>query len=142
MAGATVIGQVDAVAQSSVQQHLAAARQKAMAIDSDLVTSCHCLIPEGFNSPSGLGDPPSMRSWDAHQTKRIRRKEGDKPARECFICRVDMAGTDDIDAFVASSIVRSAQLSDSCTFEKTHEQRITAIHDQMIPLRLFQITNL
>ena len=51
MAGAAVIGQVDAVAQSSVQQQLAAARRKAMAIDSDLVTSCHCLIPEGFKFP-------------------------------------------------------------------------------------------
>ena len=60
VAGAAVIGQVDAVAQSSVQQQLAAARQKALAIDSNLVTSCHCLIrllslirltPEGFKFP-------------------------------------------------------------------------------------------
>ena len=51
VAGAAVIGQVDAVAQSSVQQQLAAARQKAIAIDRNLVTSCHCLIPEGFKFP-------------------------------------------------------------------------------------------
>ena len=51
VAGTAVIGQVDAVAQSSVQQQLAAARQKAIAIDSNLVTSCHCLIPEGFKFP-------------------------------------------------------------------------------------------
>jgi hypothetical protein len=57
------MGQVDAVAQSSVQQQLAAARQKATAIDSNLVTSCHRLIPEGFKFPStaGAGDPPSLR---------------------------------------------------------------------------------
>ena len=51
VAGAAVMGQVDAVAQSSVQQQLAAARQKAIAIDSNSVTSCHCLIPEGFKFP-------------------------------------------------------------------------------------------
>ena len=50
VAGATVMGQVDAVAQSSVQQQLAAARQKAIAIDSNLMT-CHYLIPEGFKFP-------------------------------------------------------------------------------------------
>ena len=48
--GATVMGQVDAVAQSSVQQQLAAARQKAIAIDSNLMT-CHYLIPEDFGVP-------------------------------------------------------------------------------------------
>jgi hypothetical protein len=46
-----IIGHVDAVAQSSVQQQLAAARLKAFAIDSNLVASCHCLIPEGFKFP-------------------------------------------------------------------------------------------
>jgi hypothetical protein len=47
VASTAVIGQFDAVAQSGVQQQLAAARRKASAIDSNLVTSCHCLIPEG-----------------------------------------------------------------------------------------------
>jgi hypothetical protein len=51
VAGAAVMGQVDAVAQSSVQQQLAAARQKAIAIDRNSVTSCHCPIPEGFKFP-------------------------------------------------------------------------------------------
>jgi hypothetical protein len=40
--------QVDAVAQGGVQQQLAAARQKAISVDSNSVTSCHCLIPEDF----------------------------------------------------------------------------------------------
>jgi hypothetical protein len=47
VAGAAVIGQVDAVSQSSVQQQLAAACRKAASIDGNLVTSRHCLIPEG-----------------------------------------------------------------------------------------------
>src|SRR4029079_8640342 len=47
-AGAAIIGQVDAGAQSSVQQQLAAASQKATAIESNLLASWHCLIPEGF----------------------------------------------------------------------------------------------
>jgi hypothetical protein len=51
VAGTAVMRQVDAVAQGSVQQQLAVARQKAIAIDSNLVTSCHCLIPEGFKFP-------------------------------------------------------------------------------------------
>src|SRR6185312_6279522 len=57
-----LIGQVDAVAQRSVQQHLTGARQKAIAIDSNLVASCHCLIPEGFKFPTTAGavDPPSL----------------------------------------------------------------------------------
>jgi hypothetical protein len=64
--GAAIIGQLDAIVQSSVQQHLAVVRQKALAIDSNFVTSCHCLIrliPEGFKFPSavGAGDPPSLR---------------------------------------------------------------------------------
>src|SRR5262245_5924024 len=44
MAGTTVIGQVDAVVQRRIQQHLAAARQKAIAIDRNVMTSCHSLI--------------------------------------------------------------------------------------------------
>jgi hypothetical protein len=48
VAGAAVMGQLDAVAQSSIQQQLAAGRQKALAIDGYLVMSCHCLILEGF----------------------------------------------------------------------------------------------
>jgi hypothetical protein len=52
VAGAAVIGQVDAGAQGSVQQQLAAARWKGIAIDGDLVASCHSPIPEGFKSPS------------------------------------------------------------------------------------------
>jgi hypothetical protein len=55
VAGAAVIGQVDAVPQSSVQQQLSAARRKALPIDSNLVISCHCLIPEGFSFPSTAG---------------------------------------------------------------------------------------
>ena len=51
VAGSAVIGQVDAVRQGSVQQQLAAARQKAIAIDSNSVTVCHCLIPEGLKFP-------------------------------------------------------------------------------------------
>ena len=51
VAGAAVMGQVDAVAQRSVQQQLAAARQKAIAVDSNSVTPCHCLIPEGSKFP-------------------------------------------------------------------------------------------
>src|SRR5262245_31756909 len=66
VAGAAVIGQVDAVVQSSVQQQLAAARLKGIAIDSNFVTSCHCpirLIPEAFKAPftADAGDPPSLR---------------------------------------------------------------------------------
>jgi hypothetical protein len=48
VAGPAIKGQVDAVAQSGVEEQLAAARLKALAIDSNLVTSCHCLIPEDF----------------------------------------------------------------------------------------------
>jgi hypothetical protein len=48
VAGAAIMGQVDAVAKGGVEQQLAAAREKAFAIDRDLVTSCHCLIPEIF----------------------------------------------------------------------------------------------
>jgi hypothetical protein len=51
MARPAVIGHVDAIAQSSVQQQLATARLKAFAIDSNLVASCHYLIPEGFKFP-------------------------------------------------------------------------------------------
>jgi hypothetical protein len=51
VAGATVIGQVDAIAQGGIQQQLAALRQKARAIDRNLVTSCHDLIPEGPKFP-------------------------------------------------------------------------------------------
>jgi hypothetical protein len=54
------MGQVDAVAQSSVQQQLAATRQKAIPIDRNLVASCHCLIPEGFKLPTY-----SRRGWPA-----------------------------------------------------------------------------
>jgi hypothetical protein len=75
VARAAVIGQVDAVAQSSVQQQLAAVRQKAMAIDSNLVTSRHCLIPEGFKFPHLRLVRVTRRrcaSWDAQQTKRSR----------------------------------------------------------------------
>jgi hypothetical protein len=50
VAGAAVVGQLDAVAQGSIQQQLAAGRQKAFAIDGYLVMSCHCLslILQGF----------------------------------------------------------------------------------------------
>src|SRR4029079_18690631 len=41
MAGAAVMGQVDAVAQRCVQQQLAAARMKAIAVDGNSVTPCH-----------------------------------------------------------------------------------------------------
>ena len=51
VAGAAVMRQVDAVAQGSVQQQLAAARQKAIAIDSNLVTSLPLSDPEGFKFP-------------------------------------------------------------------------------------------
>ena len=69
MAGAAVMGQVDAVAQSCVQQHLAAARQKAIAVDRYPVTSCHGLIPEGPKFPvcgwrnrAAVAAPPRMLS--------------------------------------------------------------------------------
>ena len=67
VAGAAVMGQVDAVAQRSVQQQLAAARQKALPIDRNLVTSCHGLIPEGFKLPmyGGADGTPSLRFPDA-----------------------------------------------------------------------------
>src|SRR5262245_39504187 len=63
VAGAAVVGQVDAVGQSSVQQQLAAARQKAIAIDSNLVSSCHCLSRKASTSPSAAGarDLPCLR---------------------------------------------------------------------------------
>ena len=48
VAGSAVMGKIDAVVQCSVQQQFAAARLNAIAIDSDLVASCHCPIPEGF----------------------------------------------------------------------------------------------
>jgi hypothetical protein len=54
VAGAAVIGQVDAVIKSSVQQQLATVRHKTLAVDGDFVTSCHYLIrpiPEGFRFP-------------------------------------------------------------------------------------------
>jgi hypothetical protein len=54
MTGAAVMRQVDAVAQRSVEQQLAVARQKAVTIDRNAVSSCHCLIPEGLNSPLRL----------------------------------------------------------------------------------------
>ena len=73
VARAAVKGQVDAVAQSSVQQQLAAACQKATAIDSNLVASCHCLIPEAFK----ILDLQLVRvtrrrgaSWDPQQSDR------------------------------------------------------------------------
>jgi hypothetical protein len=43
--------EVDAVAQGSVQQQLAVARQKAIAIERNLVTFCHRLIPEDLRFP-------------------------------------------------------------------------------------------
>src|SRR5215475_5476101 len=47
VAGTAVIGQVDAVLQRCFQQQLAATRPNAIAIDGNVVTSCHCLVPEG-----------------------------------------------------------------------------------------------
>jgi hypothetical protein len=44
------MGQVDAAAQSSVQQQLPVARQKAGAINRNVVTG-HASIPEGFKFP-------------------------------------------------------------------------------------------
>jgi hypothetical protein len=76
VAGTAVIGQVDAVTQSSVQQQRAAACRKAIAVDRNLVTSCHRLIPEGFKFPIYgwcAGDPPSLRflGYSADQAFRI-----------------------------------------------------------------------
>jgi hypothetical protein len=51
VAGAAVRGHVDAIAQRSIQKQLAAARQKATAIDRYLVISRHCPIPEGLKFP-------------------------------------------------------------------------------------------
>ena len=69
VAGAAVMGQVDAVAQSCVQQQLAAARQKAIAVDGNSVTSCHGPIPEGHKFPvcgwrnrAAVAAPLPMRS--------------------------------------------------------------------------------
>jgi hypothetical protein len=63
--------QVDAVAQGSVQQQLAVARQKAIAIDSNLVTSCHSLIPEGFKFPVyGWRSRPAVAALPGMLSKR------------------------------------------------------------------------
>jgi hypothetical protein len=51
VAGAAVIGQVDAVAQGSIEQQRAAARQEAIAIDGNLVSSCHCLTRKASKLP-------------------------------------------------------------------------------------------
>src|SRR5262245_51932263 len=45
VAGAAVIRQIDAVAQSGIQQQLSVTHRKAIAIDRNLVTSPHCPIP-------------------------------------------------------------------------------------------------
>jgi hypothetical protein len=51
VAGAAVIGEIDAVAEGRVQQQLAVTRQNAIAIDRNLVTSRHHPIPESFEFP-------------------------------------------------------------------------------------------
>ena len=45
MAGAAIVRKVDTIAQSSVEQQLAAAREEAFAVDGNLVTSCHLPFP-------------------------------------------------------------------------------------------------
>jgi hypothetical protein len=63
VAGTAVMREVDAVAQGSVQQQLAVARLKAIAIECNLVTFCHCLIPEDFKFPvcGWCSNPPRPR---------------------------------------------------------------------------------
>jgi hypothetical protein len=51
VAGTAIMREVDAVAQGSVQQQLAVARRKTIAIERNVVTFCHCLIPEDLKLP-------------------------------------------------------------------------------------------
>jgi hypothetical protein len=70
VAGATVIGQIDAIAQSRVQQQLAAARPKAIPIDSNLVTSCHCpRTPQPFSFGSRNAEFSFVRHFAASNLK-------------------------------------------------------------------------
>jgi hypothetical protein len=64
------MGQVDAMAQSSVQQQLAAPRQEAVAIDSNSVTSCHRLTQEGSRFDPQLAQSNSVAALLAQQTTR------------------------------------------------------------------------
>jgi hypothetical protein len=50
VAGTAIMREIDAVAQGSVQQQLAVACEKAIAVERNLVTFCHCLIPEDLGS--------------------------------------------------------------------------------------------
>src|SRR5690606_4727694 len=61
VASAAVIGQVDAVFQSRIQQQLAPARRKALPIDRNLVTSRHSLFL-GLVISGRCGEPPLLRS--------------------------------------------------------------------------------
>ncbi len=75
VAGAAVIGQLDAVAQGSIQQQLAAGRQKALAIDGYLVMFCHCLslILQGFFLSIG---PKHGLFYGDNQAKKVRLSGG------------------------------------------------------------------
>jgi hypothetical protein len=54
------MGQVDAVAQSGVQQQLAASRQEADAVDRNSVTACHSLTQEGSRFDPQLAQSNSV----------------------------------------------------------------------------------
>src|SRR5262249_54441756 len=103
-----------------------------MAIDSDMVTSRHCLIPEGFSSPFTAVTRRRCASWDAYQTKRIRRKEGDNLARECFVAALIWRGL----TTAMRSSRRSSAKSNSCTFEETHQR--TEDHGNPLPNEAFE----
>jgi hypothetical protein len=71
------------------------------------------LIPEGFKFPIyGLVQATRRRclSWNAEQTKRIGRKEGDNPARECLQRR---GAVSSIASEVANSLAGTAENGDA-----------------------------
>jgi len=65
MAGPTVMRKIDAVAQSGVQQHFAAARLKTLSIDRDFAIDCHCPFPNAFR------EPPHKCSYEDNQAKNV-----------------------------------------------------------------------
>jgi hypothetical protein len=65
VAGATVMGQLDAVAQSSIEQQLAAEGQKAVTVDGYLVISCHFPLQGRIGAKHG-------RYYDDNLAKTVR----------------------------------------------------------------------
>jgi hypothetical protein len=70
---AAVVGQLNAVTQGSVEQHLAAAGHEALAIDSYLMMFCHCPILKAFFVING---PKYGLFYGDNQAKSVRQSGG------------------------------------------------------------------